>query len=173
MLISPAYRTLNRQLHEARSDYGKSGARWAGSIAQIADKIGAASILDYGAGKGTLARALEGRAIRQYDPAVPGIDAPPEPADLVACTDVLEHIEPECLDSVLDHLRGLTRRVLFAVVATRPAKKTLPDGRNAHLIQEPVEWWLPRLWPRFHVKRFDDLGGEFVAIGVPRQADRH
>jgi 2-polyprenyl-3-methyl-5-hydroxy-6-metoxy-1,4-benzoquinol methylase len=168
MLISSENRALNRQLHERRGDYVTSGARWASTVVQIAEKVGAASILDYGAGKGSLARALGARPVRQCDPAVPGIDAPPEPADLVVCTDVLEHVEPERLEPVLDHLRRLTRRALFAAVATRPAKKTLADGRNAHLIQEPAEWWLPRLWPRFRIRRFDDLCGELVMIGVLR-----
>lgn len=168
MLITDAYRTLNQQLHAERAGYGSNGSRWAETVAQLADRTNASSILDYGAGKGTLARALAPRVVRQYDPAVPGLDSPPEPADLVACTDVLEHIEPHCLDAVLDHLQALTLNAIFLTVATRPAAKTLSDGRNAHLIQEPTEWWLPRLWQRFQLRRFDDLGGTFALIGVPR-----
>ena len=80
------------------------------------------------------------------------------PAELVACCDVLEHIEPECLDDVLDHLEELTEVVLFASIHTGPASKKLDDGRNAHLIQQPMEWWLPKLWERFTLQTVQSEG---------------
>jgi 2-polyprenyl-3-methyl-5-hydroxy-6-metoxy-1,4-benzoquinol methylase len=163
MLISSEYRELNRQLHEARADYGVSSAKWAEHVRQLAGQIGAQSILDYGCGKGAL-RASLGEIVREYDPAIPGKDAPPTPADLVLCTDVLEHIEPGCLDSVLDDLRRVTLRGGFFTVATRKAEKSLADGRNAHLIVQPAKWWLPKLMDRFDVLRFEDGGGEFAVI---------
>jgi hypothetical protein len=30
--------------------------------------------------------------------------------------------------------------------------KILPDGRNAHLTQEPSSWWLSRLCTYFNIK---------------------
>src|SRR6187402_3606554 len=132
-LISEDYRRLNQQLHADRADYGASGQKWANTVRELAKSLPATTILDYGAGKRTLERAL-GFGISNYDPAVAEISAPPEPADLVVCTDVLEHIEPERIDALLDDLRRLTIRAVFLSVATRPAKKTLADGRNAHLI---------------------------------------
>jgi len=30
-------------------------------------------------------------------------------------------------------------------IDTLPARKTLPDGRNAHLIQESQDWWLSKI----------------------------
>jgi 2-polyprenyl-3-methyl-5-hydroxy-6-metoxy-1,4-benzoquinol methylase len=69
------------------------------------------------------------------------MDAAPEPHDIVACTDVLEHIEPDCLDDVLKDIRRCTKKVAFLLIATRPAIKVLADGRNAHLIQQPYTWW--------------------------------
>lgn len=149
MLISQDYREQNRLLHDARPDYGTSGARWAPLIARLAPALQAESILDYGCGKGTLAAALPDLNIKGYDPAVEGLDAPPEPADFVVCTDVLEHIEPELLVYVIEDLRRVTKVALFVSIHTGPAKKNLPDGRNAHLIQLSYEWWLPRLWQHF------------------------
>jgi len=32
-----------------------------------------------------------------------------------------------------------------------PAGKVLSDGRNAHLIQKPLSWWLPKLCERFEI----------------------
>ena len=105
------------------------------------------TLLDYGAGKGTLALAMPDVPVRNYDPVTFPDD--PDPADFVACLDVLEHIEPECLKAVLWHLRSKVLKAGFLTIATRPAKKILPDGRNAHLIIKPAEWWLLRFRKRF------------------------
>ncbi len=66
---------------------------------------------------------------------------------------------------MLRDLKRVTKRKLFFNIATRPAQKTLPDGRNAHLIVETAEWWLNQLWERFKVVGFQDFKGvEMVAI---------
>ncbi len=101
-----------------------------------------------------------------YDPAIEGLDDEPEPADLVVCGDVLEHIEPECLDAVLDDLKRCTVKAIFLTVATRPAKKTLSDGRNAHLIQQPAEWWLPKIMQRWELQAFHATVGEFAVFAT-------
>ncbi len=150
MKITPEYRELNRTLHQTRPEYGVSGERYAELVLGACEVIHSRDILDYGCGKRTLEKAL-GFPIRNYDPCIEGLDAAPEPADLVVCTDVLEHVEPDCLDDVLDDLKRVTRRLGLFVIATRPARKTLPDGRNAHLIQRPEAWWVGRLRERFEV----------------------
>lgn len=149
MKITPEYVEQNRKLH-AVGNYGISGQRYATEVLRICALAGSKDVLDYGCGQRTLEKAL-GFEIRNYDPCIPGLDAPPKRADIVVCTDVLEHIELDCLDDVLDDLRRVTGKIGYFVVATRPAKKTLPDGRNAHLIQERLSWWLPKLEARFGV----------------------
>lgn len=149
-LISPDYAAQQRELHSRPQGYGGKGSKWADTVAVIAGRLKASSILDYGCGQGSLARTLRdkyGDIIRvdEYDPAIKGKTALPLFADLVVCTDVLEHIEPERLDSVLAHLRMLAKKAVFVVIATREANKTLADGRNAHLIVENDEWWTTRL----------------------------
>jgi hypothetical protein len=72
------------------------------------------------------------------------------PSDLVACIDVLEHIEPQHLSDVLDDLARITQIGFFSI-HTGAAKKRLSDGRNAHLIQQPASWWLPHLCRRFEI----------------------
>lgn len=141
--ISADYARLNLQLHESRSDYGTSGGQWAAKVIELSRQYRAREVLDYGCGKQTLAAALSGSGLRiiGYDPAVPGLDVPPKPADLLVCTDVLEHVEPEYIDKVLDDLARCTRKVALVTVATRPASKTLADGRNAHLTVQPFAWW--------------------------------
>lgn len=142
-LISPAYLREQQILHAKPRGYGAKGGKWHVSVRWIADQYSCASVLDYGCGQGGLAAALDGSGldVREYDPAYPGKQATPIEADLVACTDVLEHIEPDRLASVLNHIRRLAKRAIFLVVALDEANKWLSDGRNAHLIQRPREWW--------------------------------
>jgi hypothetical protein len=123
-------------------------------------------VLDYGCGQGSLARAI-GDRVKEYDPAIPEKAAAPAPADLVVCTDVLEHIEPDCLAHVLDHLRDLTLKACFVVIATRPAMKFLADGRNAHLIIETDAFWRKQLDMRFRTVSFEPMTGEFAAVIEP------
>lgn len=151
-LISESYRAQNVLLHENPS-YGVSGHKYAEMVASMALRLGTRDILDYGCGKRTLEKAL-GFPIKNYDPCIADLDAGPLDADLVVCGDVLEHVEPDYLDNVLDDLQRLTKRAALLVVDTMPAQKTLPDGRNAHLIQEGPEWWLPKIMARFEVESF-------------------
>ena len=143
MLITPEYLNQQKALH-AVGNYGISSGKWATTVSQLAHMYGCKDILDYGSGTGQLKKAL-GDIVREYDPALPGKDADPAPADMVVCTDVLEHIEPDLLNEVLTHLRSKYRKVLFFTIALRPAKKVLADGRNAHLIIESSQWWAERL----------------------------
>jgi hypothetical protein len=162
-LITDTYRSLNEQLHKERPDYGTSGQKHAGTILSLAKALGTQDILDYGCGKSTLSKQMP-FIIKQYDPAVPKYSAMPEPADIVVCTDVLEHIEPECLDKVLDHLADLTNKVGFFTIATRAAAKTLQDGRNAHLIVENGNWWLEKLMMFFVITNFQNMNGECIVV---------
>lgn len=143
-MISDEYRKLNAELHRTNRDYGTSGAFYKDMIKVEEGE----TVLDYGCGKGTL--YIPG--IRQYDPAIPGLDFPPAPAHVVICTDVLEHVEPEHLDAVLQDLGRVTIKRLFVSVHTGKAKKTLSDGRNAHLIQKDADWWKQTLERYFQVE---------------------
>ncbi len=140
MLISADYLDQNRQLHESEPLYGVSSWKEVANVETLCRMYKTTDVLDYGCGKGRLADGLK-IDIQSYDPAVPEFTKRPWPADLVICTDVLEHIEPDCLFSVLDDIRNLTRVAGYWVIATRKASKLLPDGRNTHLIIQPYEWW--------------------------------
>jgi SAM-dependent methyltransferase len=109
------------------------------------EKYKPASVLDYGCGSGAttqmLAKLYPGISFIGYDPAVPQFANEPEAAEMVYCFDVLEHIEPEHLDKVLDHINGLFTKCAYFKIDLGPAQKFLEDGRNAHLIQESAKWW--------------------------------
>ncbi len=168
--ISEEYRQLNVKLHEDQITYGAGGQRHAETVKKIVAGIKTAdnsfpSVLDYGCGKGMLGKALP-FPIWEYDPAIPTKAEQPRPADLVVCTDVLEHIEPELLRCVLADLKRCVKQVGFFTISTRPAVKTLADGRNAHLIQEGPDWWKDKLKEYFHVAKMTARGSElFVVVG--------
>jgi len=151
-LISESYREQNRQLHE-NIYYGVSGSRSVKTVSQLATLYETMDILDYGCGKRSLEEAL-GFSIKNYDPCIAGLDSDPEPAEFVVCGDVLEHVEPDYLDNVLDDIQRVTKTVAYLIIATKPAGKTLPDGRNAHLIQEDENWWIPKILSRFKLVSF-------------------
>jgi len=163
MLISAEYLNQQRQLHE-NPDYGTASVHYWPLILKLIDQLDITEVLDYGCGKGKLAGLLEGRKllVRQYDPVY--LDQR-QPTEMVCCIDVLEHIEPECLDSVLDDLQRLTQRIGVFSVHTGQAAKTLPDGRNAHLIQEDYRWWLPKIMDRFEIFTLShEIQGGFYVI---------
>ena len=166
-VISTAYRDLNKQLHKDNLAYGVGGGKHAETVLKLAEKLGTKSILDYGCGKGYLAKAIE-FPIWEYDPAVPGKDESPRPADLVVCTDVLEHIEPDCLMAVLADLRRVTKVIGYFTIHTGPARKTLPDGRNTHLIQKHRQWWKNRLKAFFKVGMMKEVGPELHCVVSPK-----
>lgn len=143
-LITPKYLELQKKLHAGHKAYGENGDKWAGIVLQVAIGTESRSILDYGCGEGKLARAIRSVSpipVSEYDPAIEGKDGLPAPADLVVVTDVLEHIEPDCLDEVLEHIRALANKAVFVVVATRESEHRLADGRGAHLIVKFGDWW--------------------------------
>lgn len=174
MLISDDYRAQQKHLHES-TVYGTASAQHAPAVAKIIDLYGVSKLLDYGAGSRlTLIRTIsEKRLVKSkfdyipYEPAIEKYADEPEPAEMVACIDVLEHIEPACLDDVLDHLKRLTLKIGYFTIHCGPAAKTLQDGRNAHLIQEPPEWWLPRITDRFCLQSFQRTPDGFIVLVSP------
>lgn len=164
--ITNEYKALQEQLHTERVDYGTSSAKHVEPILGIAKQLETRDILDYGCGKALFQKGLP-FPIQNYDPCISEYSRRPVAADIVVCTDVLEHIEPDCLKAVLDDIRSLTLKMLFVEIACRPAKKLLADGRNAHLIQENPNWWLTWLLPRFNLHSFQATDGSFTAILTP------
>lgn len=150
-LISPSYRAANAAMHRAPEGFGGSGWKHADRILWFMKTLKPVrTVLDYGSGEGTLKKFLTKKhkvkqIIREYDPAIPKRSAPPSPADLVVCTDVMEHVEPDKVNNVLKHIRTLTMRGCYMCIATRPANKLMPDGSNAHRVIEDTPWWTERI----------------------------
>ena len=142
-----------RRIH-AEKPYGASSEVMAGFVMREIDRLPEwpATILDYGCGRSRLVdwlAAITGAEARRFDPAIPEFEAPPGPADLVICTDVLEHIPEEDVDGFLAGLRALSERAYFNV-STREAVEVLPSGENANVTVRRPPWWRRRLlahWP--------------------------
>ena len=128
------------------------------SIKALIDETGAKTILDYGAGKGRQYRPhrveVAGRvagsvpeywgieSVRCYDPGFKPHSALPEGRfDGVICTDVLEHCPEEDLGWILDEIFGYAEKFVYLNVACYPARKSLPNGLNAHVTVRPPQWW--------------------------------
>jgi len=169
--ITPEYQAEQARLHAERDDYGVASLQYAPMVAALVSRLEINSMLDYGCGKARLVEGLKRQphdrsfVIELYDPAVSEYAGAPDPAELVVCIDVLEHIEPELLDNVLDHIRQLATNYVLLTIHTGPAVKVLSDGRNAHLIQAGADWWLPKLLERWHLVEAKSIGNGIVFIG--------
>lgn len=173
--ISPEY-LLEQELLHQNPQYGVASTVFAPMVASIVRDSRIGSITDYGAGKKRLIeelnrRGTSGIVYHPYDPAFPEYGEAIPGSDLVTCIDVLEHIEPELLENVLLDLKRLHGRLYFITIHVGPAGKTLSDGRNAHLIQKPASWWLPRLCTHFevaHVQMHALMGKGFWCLLYPK-----
>jgi hypothetical protein len=171
MLISEEYRQLNKQLHAENPNFGNDHFGWSKYARDLVQSNGYQTVLDYGAGKGNLAKLLseDGMSIQEYDPAIEGKDGEPSPAELVVCTDVLEHVEKEHINAVLRHLRALTQKRLFVTIFTKPSSKTLADGRNAHILVKDGIWWRKKLLEHFQILLWEERGPVIAAELVAKK----
>lgn len=116
-------------------------------------------LLDYGCGRGfqyseNRFHEVEWRVQKPYcyDPNVPEFSQkPPKTSfDGIICTDVLQQLEGQELDSTIEELFSyldytLSRQFIFISVSCRFAKNFRKDGRNVNLTLQPPEWWLNRI----------------------------
>lgn len=159
-MISPEHRAAMVRRHSERQMYAARGRKWHHGVRALADYVGARDILDYGAGKQTLARHLQDLNVRCYEPAVPELAGPPEPADLVVCTQVLNDVEPERLEAVVSDLHQLAQKAIF-IAQKRDAVKWIALVTG--------EGWRPwRLqYSALMAGRIEDYrGGEKLALAL-------
>ncbi len=146
-LISQAYCKMNADIYNS-SKRSAGGAKHAEIVRKIAPKWDTRTILDYGCGQGDFKKAFDlletDILVQQYDPAITGKDLSPVVSDLIVCADVLEHVEPEKIDAVMLHIFSLMLKGGYFVISLCETKVWLPDGRNAHVLLKPVEWWLDK-----------------------------
>ena len=160
---------LHKQMHEqGEASRGKSAQKtYAGTnsrkqahfVKAMFERYGGKTLLDYGSGKGLQYEPaeIEGTngavypdlrsywgvdAVRCYDPGHESLcTLSTQSFDAVISTDVLEHCPEEDLGWILEEIFDHARTFVFANIACYPAKKTLPNGENAHCTVRPVAWW--------------------------------
>ena len=176
MTFSQEYKKQQQKLH-AKGNYGVvAGKMYGPMVSAVIDRMEVDHLLDYGCGSNlSLLKGLKTNRkykYQAYDPMVDKYSDDPVPAQMVVCIDVIEHIEPDHLEDVLDHLEELTEEVLFMAVHTGPAGKVLDDGRNAHLIQQPMDWWLPKFAERFDIQSIQKQNKhQFYVIAFNKDLD--
>jgi len=167
MLITPQYAEELWQVSKSCAGAFTGGGDTRQYVLDVCGLLNTEDVLDYGCGKGDLAASLPFK-IKNYDPGVPMFADRPEPVDVLVCHHVLEHIEPECLDEVLDHLRSLTKKVGLFWVPTFPGGYTLPDGRDSHLSLHEFDWWASAFrtrWDVRHIEHTHNIGPRFYEQG--------
>ena len=138
------------------------------------ERLETVKMLDYGCGKGGTADYIERECqhrvrISRYDTGYEQyqelpVDSAGEQFELVYTTDVLEHIEREDLPQVIGKIQGLTTNFHAHIIDLDPARKRLPDGRNAHVtLLTETEW----------IGEFDTAGSECVYSRVEYYKDKY
>lgn len=169
-MITEPYRQQLIELHKSDPRFGVIGEQMAPAVAKILNDHNLTELLDYGCGKLGLLNALKGKLknptrFQAYDPAGDEeLRNPPTPMQMVACLDVLEHVEPEYVDSVLDDIERCAQICALISVSTTYAHKNLPDGRNVHLSVHPDTWWLPKIMERFVLHVFQKTADGFFVL---------
>ena len=122
-----------------------------GSSIKALYKQNVRSILDYGTGKGNFVLSLreslgDQYVIDGYDPAVKEwSNKPTGKYDIVTCIDVLEHLEHDTIDEIIFEIQEKTNLFSFLLIDLQPAVQYLANGRNAHTLLAPHDWWQSKI----------------------------
>jgi SAM-dependent methyltransferase len=154
MIVDPEYQ---KQLTEMHSQ-GKftHGSKVIKPVNRFLNQYRPNSMLDFGCGAGSLIQTIQttypDMRVEGYDPGNPDhCRMPKRSFDVVVSADVFEHIEPEHLAETLKLIASKMIIAGWFRIACYPAKKHLPDGRNAHLIVESPGWWREQLLANMNV----------------------
>ena len=155
-LIDEKYKQQLQTMHQIGKFTGNRGLKMFDAMEFFFEEFRPSSVLDFGCGEGGLIDVIQQRypdtTVDGYDPGSEQYGEFPEATfDCVVSSDVFEHIEPLYLDHTLKQINKKMLRVGFFRIACYPAKKTLPDGRNAHLIVESPAWWREKLLKNMNI----------------------
>lgn len=149
MIINPDYK---QQLQDAHKNpkWMKGASGLHSKIDKFLIEYTAQSVMDFGCSQGGLIKSIKEKypniTVAGYDPGIPEYEVLPNgPFDVIVSTDVLEHVEYEYINDTLKQIGERFTKACYLIIASYPAKKKLPDGRNAHIIIESFDWWKQRL----------------------------
>ncbi len=158
-----------------------NGEKAAKSFLRIVDPKERATVADFGCGRGRAGLLLsqEGLRVALVDFVKVCLDQDvkdglgdnlkflkadlekrlPLKADFGICFDVLEHIPPDKVDSVIKNLFEVAQRIYLQVSTISDKRGDDLIGEPLHLTVQPAEWW---------VKKFEDLGCVICKRGKDR-----
>jgi hypothetical protein len=147
-VITDQYKDQLKLMADKNTFKGKSN--FYDEIKQFISERDPSSILDFGCAQGNLIELIKkdfsNILIDGYDPGVAKFSiAPTQQYDCLVSNDVLEHIEPAHLDETLRKIDDYFTKSAWLIIACYPAKKHLPDRRNAHLIVNTPAWWIDKI----------------------------
>lgn len=149
-----------KEFHEdPKRFWGASFKRHGDLLKPYIGKFNIKTILDFGSGKGEqyTEKRLHWKYFNKimpalYDPAVEGIDTlPKRNFNMVFSTDVLEHLEYEDLDETLEIIYSKATKFVYHGIANWETGRILDDGRDMHIIQEDINWWVDKIKPHITV----------------------
>ena len=154
MIIDPKYQAQLTEMHSQGRFL--RGSKILGAIQPFLNQYNLTSLLDFGCGHGALmasiSQAYPNIRVEGYDPGNPEHNRMPKRSfDAVVSADVFEHIEPAYLANTLELISSKIQVAGWFRIACYPAKKQLPDGRNAHLIVESPAWWRQQLLANMNI----------------------
>lgn len=159
MNMKQTYIELYKEYHKDESKYpGDSFKPHADKIAQLVKLYSAATLLDYGCGKG---RQYSQEHLHYawgfmpilYDPAVTAFNRLPDQRfDGIYSTDVMEHIPLEIIPEIFTWIFEHADRFVYFNICTRPAIAVLPNGKNAHCTLLNIDEWVD-LINKYNLKR--------------------
>jgi 2-polyprenyl-3-methyl-5-hydroxy-6-metoxy-1,4-benzoquinol methylase len=156
-LVSSKYKTVLNDTHKLTEN------KWGGGHSvdklpkyeSLLKSLEVKTMLDYGCANGKFKVYMDKHKpqyeVYEYDPGIKGKDILPQPADFIVCCDVMEHVEPDLLDNVMNHLQSLVIKGGFFNISTKEAITLLSDGSNAHKIVKDGQWWIDLFSKYFEV----------------------
>ena len=131
------------------------------TIKELMNDLELTSLLDFGCGKGNayyLSFPMDGEmyanvyeylniptaSVHLYDPCVDAFANKPrqeQTYDVVVCTDVLEHIPEQDVDTVLEEMVYHADKLMVFKIAAHESFAHFKDGTNAHVTVKPASWW--------------------------------
>lgn len=171
MLVTDHYRSVLEKEH-AQGEWGIMSLHFAARVANMMKLHRSKEVLDYGCGAGNLGKSLKvimpDVIVHNYEPGIPQYSHPPAPCKIVACIDVLEHVEPECLESVLNDLERVIEGYAVITVSCHLAMRVLNNGWNAHICIKTPQEWLEILRERFDIT-FYHAASDFLKLEVAKK----
>lgn len=148
-----------------RSYSNKSIACWSCRFgSEVANRLGVNTVLDAGAGNGGLIRLLRQEGFSAYGVelsqkeveedaldllskgwievgSLADISFENDQFDLVISGDVLEHVLPTQIDTVVSEIVRVSKRHIFLSISQKKSKISTSSGRNIHTLLRPRDWW--------------------------------